>query len=407
MGLYRVERLKLLESKTIKIPIKDGTTLAALSIVNNAGESFPYKAFRLTDGTVEVELSRKPWDDNSVAKIKAYLAPSDVFQVHGIGGRAPVDVSRLSDEARSRLGAAKEHVDILTGGDLPGAIAIVVGSVHRYSTDKPVNYLEIENAKTDVDVVNAIVKSDICDCDLCTTESALLSGTDVGLGYMFGVDNPASASRDSKFLMGDSRHAYQLTVDGDIIDATPIVTLDAEEGEEAITLDSFGLAENISIWDSLSDDIDDERNLQITAGIIFAAIGYVSGSFAYSKLGKKVSKGKLIGVADSAVLSQYSREDLISALELFSKMSWGGNRNASANFGFDEVVNKLEILDKIRENIFYERLADFFEHPELYTQVDFNTLKQQLLLRYISATSEPNRTRLKGPVILNGGVKQS
>lgn len=225
-----------LDEHTLKIPIKTGTEVSSLQVLDLNNKPVDVKIFELEDGTLELVL---PFQGSNFAstwylRINAGLVSSAEGGPHSTKRLPPIDASKLDAEPLAFLEAALNDP-----GNFNTILRDAVKHSHYYSLNPPGKEI-VKRGQTAEERVNAIESIEGCPCMICSEELGHLfslhpdpsvSGN-YAVGYHYGGNTLASGIKDGR-LRDNIGHAF-LIAGREVIDPTP-----ENSGNDAMTLESI------------------------------------------------------------------------------------------------------------------------------------------------------------------------
>lgn len=384
--------LNLDGNTAFRIPVKDGTNLAALRLTDRDGNIVPADTWKLTDGTVGVELQRNLLEGGPAwIDAHAYLAASDAPQVKAVGEIPPVDPNKIDPYILEDLRALEAYTanTVLTE---------FVRNNHLYSLDPPGKSL-LRGVSSPEDLVNVINLLPGCLCEICNTESVLLSTIDgddplvMAFGYLHGNFNPAAKGK--YFLLAEAYHAYGIDAQGDIFDATPSKASDdqltqryfeSRKSNESNARDSqeqewTTLQQEIAQKSQTPEDFIHNIKLLVIFLTSIAALSLIKPGVNLAKAA--ASRDNLLFLGDKAAEKLFSEKDLELAYNFFSWLSWSNEERQVGSWS----VKGNDILGLIRKNVNQEALSDYLAVPKAAEdKADLSLVdraKMRILARYL------------------------
>lgn len=385
--------LNLDGNTTFRIPVKDGTNLSALRLTDRQGNIVPAGTWKLTDGTVGVELQRNLLEGGPAwIDVNVYLTASDVPQVKAVGEIPPVDPNKIDPYILEDL----RGLEAYTANKV---ITEFVKNNHLYSLDPPGKSL-LRGVSSPEDLVNVISLLSGCSCEICNSESVLLSTIDgdddplsMAFGYLHGNFNPAAKGKS--FLLGEAYHAYGIDAQGEIFDATPSQPADdqltqryfeAREGTRGNSSDPqdsewAALQQEIAQKSQTPEDFIHNVKLLVIFLTSVAALSLVKPGINLAKAA--ASWDNLLLLGDKAAEKLFSKEDLELAYNFFSWMSWAKDELPIGTCR----IKGIGILGLVRNGVNSESLSDYLAVPEpLEDKAGLSLIdraKMRILARYL------------------------
>lgn len=380
----------------LRIPMRTDTQVSALSVAASDGKEIPFTVYRVEDGMVELEIKPALTDTPPAATIQAFLTPSETPTIHAVEEITPVKTEQLSEESQNILKEA-------SSSDNPvSTIFTSVQNDHNYSLDPGRKEL-LTQAHTPEEVVNATAEIEGCSCSVCNTEAVLLASTlseneTVNAAFGYIAKNDHNAGRNDGYLGEERKHAFAIDEDGKILDATPLQLADDEmtkQYHEVLTQQGTATDE----WENVQNKVlaEAEQQKALANQLKLGALGIAAaGSFfalrqARNILRKQLPPEKAQELTDNAFLSAFSSEELTNAYDFLTWLSWGGEEQSIATSRL-EIDNKRELLNKIRDSVHYERVAQYIQsskslervagrrNPDLKSKIG---IKTRLLAAYL------------------------
>lgn len=389
-------------SKSVKVPIKDGARPGAIAVVNADGKPASFSSYQLTDGTVELVVERKAVNSPSFVDVIVILTPADSAAIHAVERVKPPDPSKLGEDVLSKLKTAQE--DSKTSGDFFGSVQKVVSGSHLYSLVSE-NAKGLNKAKSQEEFLNAIAADGLCRCSTCNSEAVLLSAVantpdhflNMAHGYLVGFpERNLDSAPNARFLRAGFRHAYGITGDGSIVDATPSLASSDPLTQEYLRrldqyrLDELGVGENNQWQEELSaiagraDQL--KKNLMVATVLAGVSSLFLLRGGAQI-LRRAVRAENLEAVLQGAVLTLYSKEDLKEAYALFQELSFRRDPSYPIRLYHDGpgVETKEELLQLMENTVNLERVEALLEDPIALDALGIEAVpsKFRLLAKYL------------------------
>jgi len=363
----------ILEDKTVKIPIRENTKVAAINILNFTTAGAQFQTEELTDGTIQVRIQPSPLDIAYIVDVT--LLPTVQNNIHATERLTPIDPNKLSE--------ATKGLFKITDKQLPAESSEMFDAIresHEYSIDPPERE-KLERAKTPEQVINAIVDIHGCSCEICNSAAVLASSLqkknppiNMAYGYIASDNNPAGASATKgQALRSETRHAFGIGSNGEILDATP-----SNIASDELTKAYIDLLRNPPSQENPQPPPPDPEvasrelvsgEMKLLAALLAAGAG-VFGTYQTARFLKRPEIGEKIGsFSDSIATSMYSLGDLQKAYNFFEWLSWGKAESSPRSDQKIEFSDKKEALAKIRSNINYEKLAQYLERPKAFERI--------------------------------------
>ncbi len=360
------------------IPIKNGTELGALSVTDKKGEKIPYKLFREKDGTIHIEAEPS---EAGAFHIEAYLVESKNGP-RAIGKIDPIDSMKIQDKGFSYLA----YSQVINGKtNLPQLIR----DDYTYSLLSDINSKLNNNNLTREDVVNLILESSECNCNICNTLQVLLSTTDddnanlnMASGYLHSVSNPESG--DGNYITSKDSHAFGINEKGEIFDATP-PGFDPRPTISDKEKDKLWKEQMDKFIDKKHDTWFSKQQLLLGLGaIIFGGAGIYAGRKGYKFMRRTFTKENIENFGDNIFASFYSDQELQVAHNFFNSLSWSKSGSVRIT---DETVEKtgIDLFNHIKGSINSSRLDDYLDDPKSYEEELYpeEKTKMRFLAKYL------------------------
>lgn len=384
--------LNLDGNTTFRIPVKDGTNLSVLRLTDRQGNIVPAETWKLTDGTVGVELQRNLLEGGPAwIDVMAYLTVSDTGQIKASGKIPPFDSDKIDQNILNRLRMFEAYT-------ANRVITAFVRNNHLYSLDPPAKEI-LKLAASPEEIINAIERLAGCTCEICNTESVLLSTIDgddplsMAFGYLHGNFN--LAAKESSFLLAEAYHAYGVDAKGEIFDATPSAPADdlltrkyfETRGSEGNKLSDpqdsewVALQQEIAQKSQTPEDFIHSVKLLVIFLASVAALSLVKPGINLAKAA--ASRDNLLLLGDKAAEKLFSKKDLELAYNFFSWLSWAKEEQQLGSWS----VKGSDILGLIRSGVDAEALNDYLTVPKpLEDKAGLSAIekaKMRVLARYL------------------------
>lgn len=403
MVLERRFILNAFGETTFKIPIKDGTSLEALKILDGEGKDVSYNAYLISDGTIEVTIENKLFDSSSFVEVSAQFVEAKELSVRATEKIDLINESLLSDEARRILNESRAVAQ--SGDAFENAIAQKIRDNLDYSLNPPEKD-RLDQARTPEQMVNTILDLSGATCDVANAGSVLLASADpdpnsyvnIATGYLaFIPDNP-DAGRNNDFLLREAFHAYGIDEGGKIRDATPSrisnekMTQDyvnslssAQQTKQDVVDKEWEQTKNaIAAQAQIKEDL--ANRVKAVGALLTAVSGYFVTRQATNFLRRMVGKKDIGQIADEILLKVYSKNELAKAYDFFSWLSWGGDREMR-KVSPEQTKEKADILETMKNNVRYDKLDSYLHAPryfEKHARISIiDGMKFRLLARYV------------------------
>lgn len=372
--LERKVDLPLREKLTIRLPIKNGTSPVALAVSQSNGSPAEFKAYQLADGTVEVEVEQTyprytPW-----VGIRYILAETQQPQITATQKLSSLLTEQLHPYSQDIINRATEAVK--RGGRFSRYLRSEIINNYYYSLYSDQNH-KLLTAQTAEDLANAISSLRECPCGVCNTFEVLLASKDsseevlnMAFGYIHNLDTLASG-RDSNYLVTRGRHAYGITDQGIILDATPF-RLSESYLERIKRAGEIRAVDQDSLWQSEQVKLENDglaKNALFHSALLFllaaSLIPAYKGAEWIKDTGRRLLEepNRIRGV-DKLILSTYSQDSLLRAEDFMTWVSWGDLQNRDRNLTAQNLsLSNKEVLATIRHRVNYDRLRDYNYHP--------------------------------------------
>ncbi|OGE32103.1 hypothetical protein A2631_03215 [Candidatus Daviesbacteria bacterium RIFCSPHIGHO2_01_FULL_44_29] len=235
-----VELWTVVGDKTLRIPILNHTQVGLLRVQDLSGNILPYRAYQFNDGTIEVELGQA--DVTKGATVTVGLFPAETPQVKAVAKVEPIDTSKLSPEALTKL------MNLLASGTSSQIsyeqIAGYFKKHYHYQISSE-HKKQIEAANSPEEKLNAVFKLEGCNCDVCSLGAVLSSSLvdrpgqylNRARGYLYGVNG----ERERGSLDNLNAHGFVVDEAGESgkNDPTPNVDQDQIDAETRRFLDAL------------------------------------------------------------------------------------------------------------------------------------------------------------------------
>lgn len=376
---------------SLKIPIKEGTTISVVKAVGSEGEKIDRRIYQETDGTIWVFVHEVSQVATGQVKLTVQLVPSEKPTVHAGGKINPIDFSKLSPKAKKIITLAQAN-SAFRSSSFIDELAKEIRENHKYSIN-PEGRAKVESAKTPEEYINAVADLESCDCDVCNSALVLASSLSTEKSYTniaYGYNNmPGSlAGAGGNFLRGETRHAFGIDNNGRIIDSTPGIPADDWETLEYIKMlhgNGSGINTEEAEWQAqieyLGKSADRQREvenaLKVLAGIL--------GGLAVWQVAKLIRRNKdkldVDKLKDDFLLKFIKEKDLKQAYDFLTWVSYGDKTKNTSNVSTAEFSDKKEILEKLKGNTDYGKLASYLENPKLFESQYSLPKRQRLRMR--------------------------
>lgn len=217
-----------LRSTSIKLPMRDGTDVAALKVIDPNGKEVAVEITKLTDGTVRVDI---PAQTVSVVRIIHSLTETEDGGVTAVGSVNAPDLAKVSDETKQKIAKMQAN------GTGTTEVSNAVKNEYTYSITTHPEF-DINKAKDHEHFMDLMTMNESCDCDVCATYALSIAALDpnnkvnFAEGYLHNVNNVASGRKP--YIDQASRHGYGIDDKGKIIDATPPGVTNDQPTQESI-----------------------------------------------------------------------------------------------------------------------------------------------------------------------------
>lgn len=363
---------------SFKLPIKDYSQVNALLITDINGNTLHYNAYRLDDGTIEIDVQGGFLNGFGSIQVQEALISSP-HSVHATQRIRQIDVNKLSPQARR----------LLANINFPSfrilyELANEISAGQEYSIDpKNKNVLQQTNGTAE-SFINAAASLLGSDCEIANSEFALLSSATeelagsmfVNIANGFIVENTPGGTTNLS-LNELAAHEFTVTDSGNIVDATPY-NIAKDKLTQQYIQELHGSNNDVSAeaaWEQAQQAQQDEsvtrqgfyRTLEILGGVVALAAGAVLTEQGVKRIRRVANSENIASLIKKIQLLRFSNEDLVNAYNFFNWISWGYPANAPLSTQAELVVsNKLEGAAAINSNLHGERILDYLTSPQQY-----------------------------------------
>lgn len=363
---------------SIKIPVRDRSTLSALDVTDQDGKRVNFQIYKLVDGTFELVIKNNQPFSSSWADVSAYLGES-----FSDGPRATKKIDKLNEQELSQ--EVRDIVDIAYKSSpspyFDVGLSNAISSSHIYSLTSS-DGESFAASESREERVNTIQHSPNCDCGVCNTEDVLLLSTfdpnpnntvNMAAGYLHEVQTPGADVR-GEFLLAETRHAYGLDQTGFVLDATPRTLANDEKTGAYLRMFESGNDGTLNFEDEWRENLRTTAQRGEQNSLLVKSLALIGGSLSLGLglfLGDKVLRlprlPKMRGIDFKArkreetwFLSTLTKEDLVGVFNTLSRVSWAGNMERSGSLTLDG-MSKQQILEKLAGEIHYGRVSDYLK----------------------------------------------
>jgi hypothetical protein len=401
---------------TLKIPVRNGTTIGAINITGPNGKEIPYLADMLIDNTVNVKIDPGMIGNSAnlplqALRIKASLVEATDRKPQATKPLPELDISQIDNGA---LNSIKPFFENRPFGYLDYATELKQAKMYSINPGEEV-ISNLNQVETPEDFINFFAETDSCECDVCNTGLVLASTLNQeskdlpALNYAIGFINTDSGVLvTSNFLMSGGRHGFAITESGEIVDGTPHTIAQDEDTQRYLNNTQANSETKIltakQAWENqiksmLEQQNEAEQNKEKTdlqlriLGLALASLGSIytyakAKVFLTSKLRQKneqtdpnLAEKVFLRIKEQTSTPNISSKEQSRIASFLTRISYG--LNATSGNSMPEFENKHQFLNFLRNNVSIDKLLFYLGNGSI--EVDGKPFENKQMLNKMKA----------------------